>query len=278
MKKQYLHFVITRFNIPARYAGRRNPAVAAIDPKTDEAYLDGRMALFEKYTFPSLAGQTNKEFKWLVLFSDQTPQKYVDRLNQLKKGNDWFCPLYLKDEEAYDFDHYLAGVIGQYEAENYIITRIDNDDAMSIKTVERLQTYCREHQTTDTLISFRYGYQYTEHGGVLAKQNIFGNHFISLVYSSADKTIISFPHNHVPEEIKQINIGTPEKPMWIEIIHGTNYANQTFFNIKNMAVSQDALEEYVCDIPWGKKDVLRNMVKSIGGTFRCVWQVIKKKS
>lgn len=56
MKKQYLHFVITRFNIPARYAGRRNPAVAAIDPKTDEAYLDGRMALFEKYTFPSLAG------------------------------------------------------------------------------------------------------------------------------------------------------------------------------------------------------------------------------
>lgn len=45
-----------------------------------------------------------------------------------------------------------------------------------------------------------------------------------------------------------------------------------------MAVSQDALEEYVCDIPWGKKDVLRNMVKSIGGTFRCVWQVIKKKS
>ena len=114
MKKQYLHFVITRFNIPARYAGRRNPAVAAIDPKTDEAYLDGRMALFEKYTFPSLAGQTNKEFKWLVLFSDQTPQKYVDRLNQLKKGNDWFCPLYLKDEEAYDFDHYLAGVIGQY--------------------------------------------------------------------------------------------------------------------------------------------------------------------
>ena len=36
MKKQYLHFVITRFNIPARYAGRRNPAVAAIDPKTDD--------------------------------------------------------------------------------------------------------------------------------------------------------------------------------------------------------------------------------------------------
>ena len=70
----------------------------------------------------------------------------MDRLNQLKKGNDWFCPLYLKDEEAYDFDHYLAGVIGQYEAENYITTRIDNDDAMSIKTVERLQTYCREHQ------------------------------------------------------------------------------------------------------------------------------------
>ena len=29
-----------------------------------------------------------------------------------------------------------------------------------------------------------------------------------------------------------------------------------FYNIKNMAVSQDELEEYVCDIPWGKKDVL----------------------
>ena len=86
MKKQYLHFVITRFNIPARYAGRRNPAVAAIDPKTDEAYLDGRMALFEKYTFPSLAGQTNKEFKWLVLFSDQTPAEVRGQTESAEKG------------------------------------------------------------------------------------------------------------------------------------------------------------------------------------------------
>lgn len=181
MKKQYQHFVITRFNIPAKYAGRRNPTVAEIDPKTDEVYLDSRMALFEKYTYPSLAAQTNKDFKWLVLFSDQTPQRFVDRLNQLKAGCDWFCPLYLKDEEAYEFDDYLEGVISSYEAENYITTRIDNDDALSVRAIECIQAYCEQYRIVDSVLSFRYGCQYTEHDKGLAKQDIFGNHFITLV-------------------------------------------------------------------------------------------------
>jgi hypothetical protein len=54
MDKTFKHFIITRFNIPAKYAGRKNQNISMVDPKTDEKYLDNRIRLFEKYTFPSI--------------------------------------------------------------------------------------------------------------------------------------------------------------------------------------------------------------------------------
>lgn len=115
-----------------------------VDPKTDEKYLDNRIRLFEKYTFPSIKNQTNKNFKWLVLFSDQTPEKYKNHMNKLQMECEMFCPLYLQDEEAYDFDNYLKSVLENFKCDVYITTRIDNDDAISVKMVERIQNFTKK--------------------------------------------------------------------------------------------------------------------------------------
>ena len=277
MDKTFKHFIITRFNIPAKYAGRKNQNISMVDPKTDEKYLDNRIRLFEKYTFPSIKNQTNKNFKWLVLFSDQTPEKYKNHMNKLQMECEMFCPLYLQDEEAYDFDNYLKSVLENFKCDVYITTRIDNDDAISVKMVERIQNFYEKNKNDNVLLSFSYGLQYTEKNKKLAFQNIFGNHFITMILPGADKTVISFPHNDIPEKIKKVNIGEKTKPMWIEVIHETNYANQTFFNIKNAVKNTDVFKEFKCEVSWKRKDVLKNIIVSIFGTFVCVYQVLKRR-
>ena len=119
--------------------------------------------------------------------------------------------------------------------------------------------------------------QYTEKNKKLSVQNIFGNHFITMILPGADKTVISFPHNDIPEKIKKVNIGEKTNPMWIEVIHETNYANQTFFNIKNAVKNTDVFKEFKCEVSWKRKDVLKNIIVSIVGTFVCVYQVLKRR-
>ena len=38
----------------------------------DEIYLEKRFELFDKYTFPSINAQTDKDFTWFLLFNDKT--------------------------------------------------------------------------------------------------------------------------------------------------------------------------------------------------------------
>lgn len=62
-------------------------------------------------------------------------------MNKLQMECEMFCPLYLQDEEAYDFDNYLKSVLENFKCDVYITTRIDNDDAISVKMVERIQNF-----------------------------------------------------------------------------------------------------------------------------------------
>lgn len=276
MKKEYMHFIITRFNIPTKYAGRKNTSMDNVDPKTNEKYLDYRMNLFDRYTFPSLKNQTNKNFKWLVLFSNQTPQKYKKRLQLFAEEFTNFCPLYLTDEEAYNFDIYLESVLNQYDCDTYITTRIDNDDAISINMIEEIQKYYKQECNENLLLSFTCGLQYTEKTKRFATQNIKGNHFITMILTNPSKTVISFPHNKIPKEITTVTMGEKKKPMWIEVIHENNYANQTFFNIKNAVKSSKIIDDFMCDISWNQLDVIKNIIISIPDTFKCIYQLIKK--
>ena len=274
---KYLHFVITRFNIPAKYEGKKNPNLEGVDPKTNENYLEERVRLFEKYTVPSMKSQTNSNFKWLVLFSDQTPQKYKDKMKLLRDQNAWFCPLYLKDEEAYEFDNYLEQILKQYECDQYITTRIDNDDAVSIDFIEAIQNYIVTNNIENTMLSFKYGYQFSENHSTLSLFLYPQNHFTTMVYSKAGKTIISFPHNKIPSNIKRVLIDSRKNPIWMEIIHKTNYVNKTFFNCKNAMKSKHALDRYDCNIPWERKAVINNLLYSIPGTFQCIGSILRKK-
>lgn len=66
--KSFEHLIITRFNLNL-YARDKHDA-----PTRTERWLAHRFEVFERYCLPSVAAQTNPNFRWLCLFDAATPR------------------------------------------------------------------------------------------------------------------------------------------------------------------------------------------------------------
>ena len=75
----FKHYLITRFNLRAdNWEGTTNNEQLL----TDE-WMDNRMWLFENFCFPSVIGQTNQNFEWLLFFDSNTKEIYKNRILEL---------------------------------------------------------------------------------------------------------------------------------------------------------------------------------------------------
>ncbi len=263
------HVVLTRFNIPVRYEGRSNPSVTAIDPRSDGAYLQERFDVFERYTVASFESQTTTDFEWWVLFSDQTPGQYRAKLEELQRRVPQLRPLFLSDEEALSLDEYLQAQLAEVSCDLLVTTRIDNDDAVPKDFLQRIQQ-AAVNTNGPAVLSFPDGAQYTTATGALARQHFFGNHFITFVEPKADtnRVILSYRHDESPADMERVPLESAQgRPMWLEVIHGSNYANQTGFGITNAEVSPHALDDYAVDIRWDGQAALANGARALTRTL-----------
>ncbi len=73
------HFIITLFNLRLSWRGTEK-TLSEIDRATDRAYLENSFERFERYTVPSIKNQKCRNFKWLVLFSKDTPTVYLEKI------------------------------------------------------------------------------------------------------------------------------------------------------------------------------------------------------
>ena len=80
--KSFEHLIITRFNLNL-YARDKHAA-----PTRTERWLEHRFEIFERYCLPSVAAQTNPNFRWLCLFDAATPAAYRRRIG----GSQSVCP------------------------------------------------------------------------------------------------------------------------------------------------------------------------------------------
>src|ERR1700735_3717087 len=71
------HVILTRFNV--RY--EEDSAVPSIG--VDPGWLQERFRLFEKYCLPSVLGQTDQNFRWLLFFDRATPEPFATRARAL---------------------------------------------------------------------------------------------------------------------------------------------------------------------------------------------------
>ena len=123
----------------------------------DEARLAARFRLFERYTLPSLKAQTDGDFRLIVLTSAELPARHRERLADLVGAD---RRIRLVAAPARDGPRLLRRLFAEAfgDAPRRVSFRIDDDDGLSVRFVERLRAALARTQGAGPLfVSFSKG-------------------------------------------------------------------------------------------------------------------------
>ncbi len=207
------HLILTRFNLqyePDCHIG--------IQPE----WLEDRCRLFETYCLPSLQRQTCQNYTWIIYVDSATPEPYLSRI----KGYSSLLPQLKVILSPYREDiNTLYHETGIHYAQGYdylLTSRIDNDDRFSEDYVERVQQIAQEG--FEGVISFPNGRQNFVNDNKSYKITYIPNHYLSRVERSGFYTVLGFDHRDAKKYA--LKVVKTDHPMWEEIVHGNNIANQ----------------------------------------------------
>lgn len=219
MKAQnFTHLILTRFNLKRLEA----------DPLGQD-WWERRFDLFERFCYPALRAQSNDNFKWLVFFDADTPEKFRTRIQEYSCWKN-FIPVYTHSEIFFGF-HFpseLRPLIIPYiddRRQFLITTRLDNDDAIHKDYVQMVQDQF-EDQSLEA-INFLYGWQYYK--GKLIFCKLASNPFISLIEKFEEdsfRTAFVRGHGMLSQVCPVRNIENQNKPAWMQVIHQDNRVNR----------------------------------------------------
>lgn len=213
------HFIITRFNV--------NIYPIDFPKRIEDTWLSIRFELFQKYCFPTIKAQRNQNFTWLVLFDEQTPAHFRKIINIYARYKN-FTPVYCGE-----YSTIMPTVATRMQevapdAEWFLSTRLDNDDALSIDFTHCLHGIMQSLNETDlkpsdTLyINFPNGLQLFENDFYDFKDVT--NAFVSLLERPDDPhTVFWVDHPAIHDMAPVIQAET--SPLWLQIIHDINVYN-----------------------------------------------------
>jgi putative rhamnosyltransferase len=149
---RFRHFVITRFNIRINEAFKHvwGPVIRIpIDP-LDPAWLSVRFKLFEMTCLPSIVGQLEQNFAWMILVDSHLQATDRERLLALTKGKkETFIHACDAQTDLTSLD-WLRPYLG--DGPDYVITtNLDNDDALPARFVATMHDRVRAADKLGTL-------------------------------------------------------------------------------------------------------------------------------
>jgi len=202
------HFIITRFGYPKDYE-----------------HLEERIAMFNRFTLPSIKAQTSQNFEWLFLgdqLFDDMPRAIWFGKQPVEEGK--LAPGHLNHG-------YLNHIKTVTQREDIVLmTRLDNDDILLPTFVEDIQKIAKVRG----IIDFR-GYRLDiSHVTPRAKpiqfyQDIlyhegFTSPMITLVQTNVVETVYRRNHAIMARHFPVTYI---EKPNWVQVVHSTNWLQAT---------------------------------------------------
>jgi hypothetical protein len=212
MTKPFQHLLLTRFNTALQFA--------ASSSRLNSEWLQARLGLFERYCLPSVAGQRNTDFRWLVFFDAESPQWFKDKVATFEPLLE---PVYI---EGLATDDVLARKVAQsgIASSPYLITtRLDNDDAISRDYIASVQRAFRGQNRE--FLTFPFGLQ--SFRGHLYNVYWQSNPFLSLIEKVGEggnvTTVFCVAHDRVTERNSLKTV--LRAPRWLQVIHGSNLAN-----------------------------------------------------
>lgn len=216
-EQNFTHLILTPFNLD--YTDHLTEQEVNKKLWIDSAWLNRRFELFEKYCFPSVKVQNEKNFSWLVFFHTDTPKQFKKKIEQYQKQMPNFIPIYIKIRPEIP-----DAIKKNIELKKWLITsRLDNDDALSIDYVKTVQGYFEPIHSS--FIDLSMGYNLKIFDGAITVFDFYSNSFASYVTDTKIeiKTAHCFNHSYNKDQVNFKSYKT--KPTWLQIIHEDNRSN-----------------------------------------------------
>lgn len=230
-------FLLTRFNLCLWHQDKSGETVRSRE------WLENRFELFEKYCLPSIANQTCKDFEWIVLFDDKTPEDYRKRISAFQARCPQLVPIFVAPESGRYFGRiFQSTVLDRLNGERVITTYLDNDDALDIHFFEDLR--CRALELANgTFVYYSNGYQYFSEFDMLLRVNYRRNHFVSVIEDGRPetvRTVYGYGSHYYIDKIPGARIEyVKDKPLWCEVIHRRNMGNDAYFLFGTKMISDE---------------------------------------
>ena len=216
------HFLITRFNLIYKRTKIKKYEPSVIERSkilsVDPRWLEFRLKLFETFCLPSVRGQTNQDFSWLLLCNADTPPEFKRRMLSYENENTECVFTHDSDVEVIvpEIKRRLTG------KEKFVInTQVDSDDALSKEFMEVVRN---EYQGRREFIDIFRGY-------ALCNDTAYGRSSEHSAFRSfvepIDNIISVYAVIHVDSKnvapLRSIDVN---EARWMQLIHFENLTNK----------------------------------------------------
>ena len=213
--RAFEHFVLTRFDVNLGDQSKY---------RTDE-WFDNRLDLFERFTCPSIASQTEQNFTWVVFFHEKSRETVERRFG---KHPELYTPIFTSAlwEPAVVRDALRS--LSAPESGLIVSTQLDCDDVYAPDTIERIQRAIADRAVEQpAYFNFPLGYQYCDGRFYIAMDP--ANPFITLAepVTTLDDAVFAYHvcHEDASEYAPVTQIDWT--PGWLQVVHGKNIMNHT---------------------------------------------------
>lgn len=204
------HVLLTRFNLPT-------DGVEGLI-RAREGWLRHRVELFERYSVPSVAGQTSP-VSWIVYLDPDSPAWLMDRLTPLI-ARGLFRPVFRVSVSREELVADLRETVRD-PGELLITTNLDNDDGLAVDFCARVRS--APGARSPVVIYLNRGLIKTADGVFVRTDR--RNAFCSVREGWEDPvTAWSEYHNEFPRVMPAIQLDGP--PGWLQVVHTANVSNR----------------------------------------------------
>jgi hypothetical protein len=241
------HVVLTRFNLPSRGTEQLI--------RNRDGWLRERVGLFEQYCLPSMLGQTERHFSWIIYFDDASPQWLKDWAGS-KAAAGAFIPIYRPEvpRRALLADIAQTGLAG----ETFLLTtNLDNDDGLALNFVEVVQAAAASINERTAI--------YLTRGLIRGPAGLYirqdkDNAFCSVVEPmQAPVTCWTDWHNRLSQTMPTRRIAG--SPAWLQVVHRSNVSNRTRGRLISPEPYRHLFADALGDVPTQRRAaILRDRV------------------
>ncbi|UII23670.1 glycosyltransferase [Fulvivirga ligni] len=236
----FQHLIITRFNLKVTSTSSVIDALWTRDRENREVqteqWLKERFNLFEAFCLPSVVNQTEKDFKWLVYFDENTPEAYKQKISKWETDLEFFTPIYKPS-----YNHFMKEINQDIKAYSpnkpYIITtRLDNDDSLHTEASLTIKDHFIPVHNTPINLAKGYCFNLNSENKIqiITTLTLKDGPFVSLI-EQTDKALGVYNKKHGDYLNISSTIQIQERPLWAQIIHEGNMVNFMRGSVKRIS-------------------------------------------